>query len=123
MYFKRSGLNAKLKYTLKQGVPRRWNSTCHMLNSVFTSYEEIVQLLKNKPETDKIQSVDIHMLKAVLELLYPFDKATIALSYGEKPTILCWTPKISQIQKLISDNETYLPHHTCELLLMIPVTF
>lgn len=47
-YVKNSGMNTKLKMSLKCFTTTRWNSIYTMLNAIITSYQEVYDLLLEK---------------------------------------------------------------------------
>lgn len=70
-YVKNSGLNHKLKRSLKRFTPTRWNSVFIMLESIIESYSDVYELLimkqrlMNEARLKKHQSTD----NAISELI------------------------------------------------------
>lgn len=78
-YFKKSNLQSKLSKTLKQENATRWNSLYHCLLSVSEMLIEVIDLLKQKDALRKIASISEIFLKHLIDLLKPFQKATLDL--------------------------------------------
>lgn len=119
MYFKRSGMNNKLKHSLKQSVPTRWNSTLTMLKSVDASYEDIFELLAERDELSKLQDIDSQLLQNIIKILTPFNDATKELSYDKQPTIhlvLPWLKKINNHLMITADDNIHIKNSKSYLL-------
>ena len=61
-FFKRSGLNKKLKVTLKQEVETRWNSQLIMLESYVASREEVRDILYQQKKLDRISKISDYVV-------------------------------------------------------------
>lgn len=105
-YFKRSGLNNKLKNSLKQSVPTRWNSTLHMLKSIKESYNDCLSLLEGQRELKKVTDVDTFLLKDLINLLDYFDIATNELSKDTSPTLPYVYPWYLKLDQYLSNFDT-----------------
>lgn len=105
-YFKRTGLNNKLTKTLKQNVVTRWNSTFYMLDSVYSSYDEVYELLAERKETKRIVFIERYILSELLNLLKPFDTATKELSSDKTCTLHLVIPWFKQIENQLIEIET-----------------
>ena len=101
-YFKKSGLNCKLKKSLKQSNDTRWNSILEMLCSVLNAREEIHNLLEEKDQLSRIETLDWSVVSILVERLKPFESATKQLEGERFPTIqkvfLCYTMLKRELQ-------------------------
>jgi hypothetical protein len=86
-YFKRSGLNSKLKTTLKQDVTTRWNSQLIMLESFLNVSSEVRLLLLERNKLDKLVGIDDTIIKELVDFLLPFRDCSEKLSGEKYPTI------------------------------------
>ena len=86
-YFKKSNLQSKLSKTLKQKNATRWNSLYHCMLSVFEMLVKVVDLLKQKDALRKVASISETCLKHLIDLLAPFQKATLDLEQYKEPTL------------------------------------
>ena len=86
-YFKKSGLNAMLEKTLVQENDTRWNTMLMMLQSVVNQESAIRDFLQRKDEAHRIDSINIGLLKDVVQFLTPLKEATKALEGDTYPTI------------------------------------
>lgn len=57
-YMRNSGLNSKLKSSLKKHTSTRWNSAYMMLREIISNYQEIVDVLNQKQRVVK-KNVDV----------------------------------------------------------------
>ena len=85
-YFKRSGLNSKLKITLKQAVETRWNSNLIMLESYYKSATEIRSLLIERHEEHRLDEIELSVVEELVHFLKPFRDASEKLSSEKMPT-------------------------------------
>ena len=86
-YFKKSNLQSRLSKTLKQENATRWNSLYHCLLSVSEMLIEVIDLLKQKDALRKVASISETCLKHLIDLLAPFQKATLDLEQFKEPTL------------------------------------
>ena len=68
-FFKRSGLNKKLKVTLKQEVETRWNSQLIMLESYVASREEVRDILYQQKKLDRINKISDDVVDELVHYL------------------------------------------------------
>jgi len=86
-HFKHTGLQQKLKKTLKQECPTRWNSTYAMLESILEQYEEVHEILNARKELRFLYAVDKDVLSAVVSFLIHFKSASEMACCDKKPTL------------------------------------
>ena len=61
-HFKHTGLQRKLKRTLKQEYSTRWNSTYTMLESILSQYDEVHGILEKRKELKYLYAVNKYTL-------------------------------------------------------------
>lgn len=107
-YFKRAGLNYKLKNTLKQENDTRWNSKLTMLESYIKSSSEAKKILVDKDQVDKLIGINDSAVVELISFLKPFKECTEAWSYDKAPTIQNVVLRVvklrEHIQELPSDS-------------------
>lgn len=86
-YFKKSGLNKKLTKTLKQSVNTRWNSIFTMLESIYTSWDEIKNILNEQSKSNKYIMPNKDIVFELISILEPFKNASDELSSNSIVTI------------------------------------
>lgn len=108
-YFKHSGLNKKLTFSLKQHVKTRWNSVYYMLHSVERMKTEIKTILNENDELERISNIDFSFLTTILKFLQLFTECSEFLSMESIPTInmyLLWYERlIKHCEADIIDSE------------------
>ena len=82
-YLKRSGLVSQLSTSVIQDIETRWNSKLAMLISVYEVFEEIQSILKEKNQNQKLQFIDVVLMKNLITLLAPFKSVSTAME-GDK---------------------------------------
>ncbi|XP_065315466.1 E3 SUMO-protein ligase ZBED1-like [Gordionus sp. m RMFG-2023] len=87
MYFKQSGMNQYLDKTLQQDIETRWNSKLYMLKSIYNQYDDIANFLSSKRDIYKMENLEKSILKNLIDILHPFDKATKELEGDINPTL------------------------------------
>jgi len=111
-YFKQTGLNKHLKYSLKQEVPTRWNSHLITLSSYQKSREEIKHLLCKNNRLDKLQNINNEIVDQLVTVLNIFKECTESLSSDTKPTIHLVAQWGEILYKHLSQTESDLPEIT-----------
>jgi hAT family C-terminal dimerisation region len=86
-YFKKSGLNSRLNKTLKQEVVTRWNSLYTMLESIYSAYDQVKELLYQSEKMEKLAGVRKQSLKELTEFLNIFKCCSERLSAEKTPTL------------------------------------
>ena len=92
-YLKRSGLASQLSTSVIQDIETRWNSKLAMLISVYEVFEEIQSILKEKNQNQKLQFIDVVLMKNLITLLAPFKSVSTAMEGDRYPTlhgVLLW---------------------------------
>lgn len=101
-YVKKSGVNALLATTVRQENDTRWNSLLMMVDSVLKSETELKALLRDKNESQRIDSIDFNLLREFQQFLQPLESATKALECDKSPTlhrVVLWQQLLLQKQK------------------------
>lgn len=104
-YFKQSGLNSRLKVTLKQAMPVRWNSNLTMLESILTSFTEIQALVLEKRELERIVGLNEKKILELVSLLKPFQVATEIFSREKSVTIDKIVPQYFLLEKALQKSD------------------
>lgn len=83
-YMKKSGLNCKLKKTLKSFVEVRWNTAFYTIDSIIENYDDISKLLEAKEAAlnehtyvRKLTCMDMNLLKEMNDFPKVFTTITI----------------------------------------------
>ncbi len=97
-FFKHSGLNSKLKCTLKQSVPTRWNSQITMLESYKSSASEIEPILLEKKQLNRLIGLNEDLITELIQVLKPFKI----------------TSDIFSSEKVVTVDKIVLKHHYLE---------
>ena len=71
-YFKQTGLNKKLKTSLKQSNDTRWNTTLYMLLSYNECKDEIEAIIHAKWHSNLLFELDILVVLDLIKFLQPF---------------------------------------------------
>ncbi|KAJ6642790.1 Transposable element Hobo transposase, partial [Pseudolycoriella hygida] len=98
-YFKQSSLQSQLPITLKAENDTRWNTTLRMLRSILTSWNEVKELLRERNQLHRLDTIDKSLLKVVVEFLQTFSDATVDMEASKYPTIhmvFLWRRKLLQ---------------------------
>lgn len=111
-YFKHSTLNSRLEKSLKQEVETRWNSKLEMLESIYSQYNEISDILSGRDELGKIEKIDQNILQVLVNFLQKFKEASDFLEGSKYPTlhmVIPWYKILMNHCKVnISDNEVLI---------------
>ncbi|KAH9123635.1 hypothetical protein AeMF1_005432 [Aphanomyces euteiches] len=86
-FFKRTNLQCQLTKTLKQENVTRWNSLLRCLESIHEMYNEVVDLLRQKDQLPKINSISQTQLSELVQFLNLFQWATLELEQFKQPTL------------------------------------
>ena len=86
-HFKHTGLQRKLKRTLKQECPTRLNSTYTMLESILSHYDEMHGILKKRIELKYLYAVDIYTLFQIVNFFEHFRVASEKACSNSRPTL------------------------------------
>lgn len=82
-YFKNSGENSNLDTSLKSFCPTRWNTVFYLFDSIEKNWLQIGNILQQKNELQRIENINISLIKGIIKLLKPFEEASKTLE-GEK---------------------------------------
>jgi len=122
-YFKHSGLNSKLPFSLKQDVPTRWNSELIMMESYIKVASEVKKLLLDRNELDRISGINDSYVQEMINLLTPLKQCSEIMSSDKVPTVHLIAPWFHRIRDNFqikeNDNEEIkiLKKHAKEELL------
>lgn len=86
-FFKKSGQNCNLNSTLKSFCPTRWNTIYYLLVSIEKNWVQIGNILQEKKHLQKIDKINIHYIRCVVNILKPFEEASQKLEGEKYPTI------------------------------------
>lgn len=86
-YFKVTGLNSNLNTTLKSFSPTRWNTIYYELVSIEANWAEIVQILQQKNEMNRVSTINLNVITALIKILEEFEKTSKKLEGENYPTI------------------------------------
>lgn len=73
-YVKNSGLNMKLKTSLKRHTPTRWNSTYIMIDAIINNYQDVYELLivkqrlRNEARLKSYKQIDYEISDLITKL-------------------------------------------------------
>lgn len=104
-------------------MPTRWNSVLYMLQSIEKSYDECTNLLVGNREIYRISNINAYLLRDVINLLDPFEKATRQLSKDKEPTICFVYPWYQKLKNHLNsfncetDENTQVIDECIELLI------
>lgn len=68
-YFKVSGLNSNLNTTLKSYSPTRWNSIYRLFVSVEANWPNIIQILLEQNQLNRIHNINLSHITAIIKFL------------------------------------------------------
>lgn len=75
-------------YSLVQEVPTRWNSALFMMQRILETNESISRVLLKTPKSlPPFTEDEITLIKELVEILNPFQDATVSVSADTKVTI------------------------------------
>ncbi|GAV09203.1 hypothetical protein RvY_18780-2 [Ramazzottius varieornatus] len=95
---KQAYLVRELSVAPVQACETRWKTTVDMLDSIVRVYGEPEGILFRRDETDKLPA-SLEFMKAIVDMLRPLKKLTLALSYSSSPTIHLVVPHFFRIKK------------------------
>jgi DNA-directed RNA polymerase subunit M/transcription elongation factor TFIIS len=106
-YFKHSGLQNRLKTTLKQMIEVRWDSRVQMLESIKDNYSEIklISLEKEKVEI-LMQKIKEPLLSNLIALLKPLRDARVELCSENTPTLHLVLPNKMHLIRLYQPKDS-----------------
>lgn len=110
-YMKYSGLNGRLKKSLKKHTPTRWNSAQISFDGVVENYDDILDLLLEKQRTDPKKNV-LHLitdlnrahLTRLNEFLKPFKMFTDQLEGDKYETLHYVWPIFLNLHNLLKED-------------------
>lgn len=105
-YFKKSGMNSSLGFSLKSFCPTRWNTVFYLLKSVEINWIELVTVLEDKNQLDRIEGINFNHLGAIVKVLEPFENVSKKLEATKRPTIHLIIPNINKLKKSCQINNT-----------------
>lgn len=86
-FFKHSGLQLRLKQSLKQECETRWNTKLEMVKSVLNAFEDIQSTLLERGEMHRMSHISKDILQMLVQFLQPFKQATEELGGSKYCTI------------------------------------
>jgi hypothetical protein len=104
-HFKHTGLQRKLKRTLKQECPTRWNSTYIMLESILSQYDEVYDVLSKRKELKFMHAIDKDTLSHVVNFLEHFKIASEKACSDRYPSLHFVVPLYQQLLKACTEND------------------
>lgn len=87
VYLKRSGHNAQLARTVKLMVDTRWNTLIDMLESFLAMLPEIIAILTENKEMNRLDGWDPDIALQLVNFLRPFKEVTLELQSKKCPTL------------------------------------
>jgi hypothetical protein len=99
-HFKHTGLQRKLKRTLKQECPTRWNSIFTMLESILSQYDEVHDILSKRKELKYLYAIDKEVLSQIVSFLEHFKVASEKACSDSHPTLHFVVPLYQQLLKM-----------------------
>ena len=107
-YFKQSGLNKKLKKSLKQSNETRWNTVLYMLKSYVENRDDVEMILNLRRQGHMLLDVDMLIISDLIKFLEPFEEATKSLEGDLLPTLhkvyLCFSKLKQTMAKVATDS-------------------
>ena len=107
-YFKQSGLNKKLKKSLKQSNETRWNTVLYMLKSYVENKDDVEMILNLRRQGHMLLDVDMLVISDLIKFLEPFEEATKPLEGDLLPTLhkvyLCFSQLKRTMAKVATDS-------------------
>lgn len=110
-YLKQSGLVNRLSKSVHQETESRWNSKLLMLESIYENFSEISDLLSERQEGSRLDSIDVNVLPHLIEFLLPFRDASMALEKEKEitlPFVLLWYKKLLAHSELKAEDEDFM---------------
>ncbi|XP_050992283.1 uncharacterized protein LOC127181551 [Labeo rohita] len=86
-FFKHSGLQLRLKQSLKQECETRWNTKLEMVKYVLNAFVDIQSILFERGEMHRMSHISKDILQMLIHFLQPFKEATEELSGSKYCTI------------------------------------
>lgn len=86
-FFKHSGLQLRLKQSLKQECETRWNTKLEMVKSVLNAFDDIQSILLERGEMHRMSHISKDILQMLIHFLQLFKQATEELSGSKYCTI------------------------------------
>lgn len=99
-FFKKSGMNSSLGFSLKSFCPTRWNTVYYLLKSVEINWLELANSLRDKKQTHRIEGLNINHLSSVVRILEDFETVSKKLEASKRPTIHLIIPNINKLKKI-----------------------
>lgn len=105
-HFKHTGLQQKMRKTLKQECPTRWNSTYTMLDAILTQYDEVHDILSGRKELRYLYAIDKDLLASVVSFLEHFKTASEKVCADSRPTLQLVVPVYHKLTAACTDDDT-----------------
>ena len=99
-HFKHAALQLKLKKTLKQECPTRWNSLYIMLESILSQYDDMHDLLAERKELRYLYAIDKETLQVTVDFLEHFKVVSETVCSDTSPTIHMVVPCMARLTSL-----------------------
>lgn len=112
-FTKSSGINSKLKNSLKSYTETRWNTVHDCIDSIHENYSDVLELLLQKERISTTNTQYVHRLtclpkwklKDISEFLSPFKKLTNDIEGENYTTVHRIWPAFLKIQKMLTFSE------------------
>ncbi|XP_050322582.1 E3 SUMO-protein ligase ZBED1-like [Bactrocera neohumeralis] len=96
-------------YSLIQEVPTRWNSALFMMQRILETNEAISRVLLKTPKSlPPFTADEITLIKELVEILNPFQDATVSVSADTKVTISLIIPTCCELRKQIFEMNSFI---------------
>jgi hypothetical protein len=103
-HFKHAALQSKLKKTLKQECPTRWNSLYTMMESIASQYDDVHDILAERKELRFLYAIDKNLLTAIVDFLEHFKVVSETVCSDSKPTLHLVVPYMHRLTKLCEES-------------------
>lgn len=112
-YLKKASATTALPHGLVQDCKTRWNSKVEMLKSVSKQYKEIIELLDERGQSERMEGIFQNTLASVIDFLEPFKTASQELQGEKYPTlhlVMLWFHKLSTHCQPVFGDPEYMVH-------------
>lgn len=109
-YFKISGLNNELRVSLKSIIKTRFNYVLATIDSILANWDQINEILERENEMNRIESIDIELLKKISKFLNPFKHWSDLCEKSKSPSLSYVWIAIDSIIKhcAVTDDDDHL---------------
>lgn len=107
-YFEQSNLQYYLPKPLNASTEISWYRLHNMLESIYSQYDAIKDVLSERSEEHRMDNLDIQLVENIVQFLQLFKEATHALEPSSKPTLhlpIVWLSRLERhLQPLVTDH-------------------